>query len=181
MGILENLFGGNNNQSNRLANAYQIVLTEADFTTSDHQMLTSTSAWTDIASYTIPAQRRLKAGYGDINHPENEGRVYAYLRTGEATPAEITGKWRIIVTNRARTWEKVISEFDEELTHGDLNDKRKLIPLPALGPVIGEDDLIIIQCKPSSTHVGSGADADNIGWADSTESLLKIPVTVLDL
>jgi len=181
MGILDNIFGAGNGGSSRQANTYHMILTESDFTTSDHQLLTSTTTFVDIASYTIPAQRKLRAGYGDPNHPENQGRVYAYLRTGEGTPAEITGKWRVIVTNRARTWEHTIAEFDEELTHGDLNDKRKLLPLPMSGPAIGEDDLLVIQCKPASAHETAGAGNDNLGWADTTESLLKIPVTVLDL
>lgn len=80
--------------------------------------------------------------------------------------------------NRARTWHHVIKEFDEELTHGDLNDKQKQIPLPSMGPILGEDYMITIEVKPASTHATAGAGNDNIGFADTTESLLKIPVTI---
>lgn len=154
------------------------MLTEADFTKTDHQLLTSASDWTEIAYYSCLAQQQLRPGIGDAGHPENQGRVYSYLRTGEATPVEITGKWRIVLKNRARNWSEVIVEFDEELTHGDLNDKRKMIPLPVQGSVIGEDDVLAIEVKPTSTHVTAGAGNDNLGWADPTESLLKIPVTI---
>jgi len=157
-----------------------MMFTENDFTCNDHQQLISTDEWVEIAYYTVPANQEIMAGYGDPNHPENQGRVYVYIRTGEATPAEITGKWRIVVRNRAKNWHKVLREFDEELTHGDLNDKRKLLPLEETGVIIGEDDILSIQVKPNSTHVGSGAGADNVGFEDSTETLLKIPVTVVD-
>ena len=176
MGIFGNLFGGGQNQ--RPVNQYQKILTEGDFTKTDHQLLTSTSQWTEIATYTVPAQQILKAGYGDAGHPENEGRVYVFIRTGEATPVEITGKWRIVLTNRARSFHEPVQEFDEELTHGDLNDKRKLLPLGVQGRVLGEDDVLAIEFKPKAAHATAGAGNDNVGWADTTESLLKIPVTI---
>jgi len=187
MGFLDGLFGGNGNATvpnsrvSRNISRYAKVLTEADFTTTDHQLLTSTTDWTEIAYYTVPAAQRLRAGYGDPGHPENQGRVYVYIRTGETTPAEITGKWRVVVRNRAKgSLYHVIQEFDEELTHGDLNDKRKLLPLPEGGPVIGEDDILCIEFKPGAAHATAGAGNDNIGWADATESLLKIPVTIAE-
>jgi len=126
----------------------------------------------------VLAQQRLRVGISDPNHPENQGRVYVFLRTGEATPVEITGKWRIVLKNRARTWQHVIQEFDEELTHGDLNDKRKQIPLPLSGPAIGEDYMLTIEVKPKVVHETAAAGNDNLGWADATESLMKIPVTI---
>jgi len=174
-----NLFGGNN-ATKRSGQRFDLMFTENDFTTNDHQVLVSTSEWTEIAYYTVPANREIMPGYGDPNHPENQGRVYAYIRTGETTPAEITGKWRIVVRNRAKTWTKVIREFDEELTHGDLNDKRKLLPLERTGVIIGEDDILSIQVKPKSTHATAGAGNDNVGFEDTTETLLKIPLTVVD-
>jgi hypothetical protein len=176
MGIFGNLFGGN--QSERPVNQYQKILTESDFTVVDHQTISSTTQWTEIATYTVPAQQILRAGYGDAGHPENEGRVYVFIRSGETTPAELTGKWRVVLTNRARSFHEPVQEFDEELTHGDLNDKRKLLPLGVQGRTLGEDDVLVIEFKPSSAHIGAGAGADNVGWADTTESLIKIPVTV---
>lgn len=157
---------------------YPKVFNESEFTTSDHQVLTSTTNWTEIAYYVVLAQQRLRVGISDANHPENEGRVYVILRSGETTPAEFPGKWRIVLKNRARTWMHVVQEFDEELTHGDLNDKRKQIPLPLMGPPIGEDYMLTIEVKPKTAHATAGAGNDNLGWADDTESLMKIPVTI---
>ena len=177
MGLFDNIFG---QKKTGTGTRYAKVLTEADFTKTDHQLLTTTTDWTEIAYYTILAQQRLRAGYGDEGHPENEGRVYSFIRTGEATPVEITGKWRVTLKNRARTWQYVIQEFDGELTHGSLNDKRQMIPLGEQGPVIGEDFIITIEVKPAATHVTAGAGNDNVGWDDATESLLKIPVTIAE-
>jgi len=160
------------------ARGFKKVLNEGDLTTTDHQVLTSTTEWTTIATYQCPAQQTIAPGYGDANHPENEGRVYIYLRTGEGTPAEITGKVRLIITNYAETKLTVIDEWDEELVHGDLNDKQKMIPLPEFPGRIGEDSYLKVQVKPDSVHSTAGAGNDNLGWADSTEALLKIPVTV---
>ena len=100
--------------------------------------------------------------------------------TGEGTPAEITGKVRIIVTDYNETKIFPLFEHDEELLHGDLNDKQKLIPLPEKRPMIGEDSYIKIQVKPASAHSTAGAGNDNLGWADNTESLIKLPVTVYE-
>jgi len=154
------------------------ILTEADFDYTDHQMLTSTTEWTTIATYTCPAQMEIHPGYGTPGAEQNEGRVYCYLKTGESTPVEITGSWRIVLTDANDIKKIVIAEFDEALTHGDLNDKHKMIPLPFDPRGVAEDSKLIIQCKPSATHVGSGAGADNIGWASASESNLKIPVTI---
>ena len=159
---------------------YPKTLTENDFTTVDHQVLTSTIEWTTIATYKCPAQQQIAVGYGVPNLSENEGRLYVYLRTGEATPVEISGKVRIIVTDYNETKIFPLFEHDEELLHGDLNDKQKLIPLPEKRPMVGEDSYIKIQVKPTTAHATAGVDADNLGWADATESLIKLPVTVYE-
>ena len=154
------------------------ILTEADFTKTDHQMLTSITEWTTIATYTCPAQQEIHPGSGSPGAEQNQGRVYVFLRTGEGTPVEIKGSWRIVLTDANDIKKQVIQDFDEELTHGDLNDKHKMIPLPYDARGIGEDSKLIIQVKPRATHLGSGAGTDNLGWASSSETLLKIPVTV---
>ena len=163
---------------NKKRQGYEMILTEADFTVEDHQILPSTSEWQTIAYYECPAQQEIHPGYGNPGHDENEGRVYAFFRSGETTPAEFPGKWRIILTDANETKKVLIKEFDNELSHGDLNDKKKLLPLPFDPRGIGEDSVLKIQIKPSSAHIGAGAGADNIGWADNTESLLKVPITV---
>jgi len=154
------------------------MLTEADFTKEDHQLLTSTDEWTTIATYVCPAQQEVHPGYGSPGAEQNQGRVYCFLRTGEVTPVEIPGSWRIVLTDANYIKKMVIADFDEELSHGDLNDKHKMLPLPFDHRGIAEDSKLLIQLKPSATHLGSGADADNLGWEDTTESLLKIPVTI---
>ena len=158
--------------------SFEMILTEADFTVEDHQILPSTSEWQTIAYYECKAQQELHPGSGNPNQDENEGRVYAFFRTGHDTPLEIPGKWRIVLTDASDLKKVPIMEFDNELTHGDLNDKKKMIPLPYKAPGISEDSILKIQIKPSSAHIGAGANEDNIGWADNTESLLKIPVTI---
>jgi len=155
---------------------FQKMLTEADFTKIDHQMLTSITEWTTIATYTCPAQQEIHPGYGNPTNDQNEGRVYVFLRTGETTPVEITGKWRIVLTDANDIKKIVIQEFDEALTHGDLNDKNKMIPLPYDPRGVAEDSKLIIQCKPAAIHITGTTDV--LGWGSITESLLKIPVTI---
>jgi len=152
----------------------------ADLTTTDHQCIHSTTEWTTIATYQCPAQTQMAVGYGNAGQPENEGRIYAYLRTGEGTPAEITGKIRIIVTDYNESKIFSVFENDGNMLHGSLTDKQQQVPIPETRPMIGEDSYIKIQVKPDSAHNTSGAGNDNLGWADSTESILKIPVTVYE-
>ena len=64
-------------------------LTLGDWTVTDHQVLTSITAWTTIATYQIPAQTRIRVGVGDVGHPDNQGHVYLFLTSGETTPAEL--------------------------------------------------------------------------------------------
>jgi len=162
----------------RKRQGFQKILTDADFTTVDHQLLTSTSEYTTIATYTCPAQQEIHPGYGNPGAEQNQGRVYVFLRTGEATPVEITGAWRIVLTDANDIKKQVIADFDEEATHGDLNDKHKMIPLPYDGRGIAEDSKLVIQVKPRAVHETAAAGNDNLGWADATESILKIPVTI---
>ena len=93
------------------------------------------------------------------------GRVYAFIRTGEATPVEITGKWRIILTDYNETKIITIAEFDEELTHGSATDKRLMLPLPESKFRVGEDSYLKLQFKPRAAHATAGAGNDNIGLA----------------
>lgn len=157
---------------------YPQVLNEGDFTTTDHQLLTSTTAWTDIAVYQCPAQQEIAVGSGSPGHPDNQGHFYAFIRTGEGTPVEITGKLRIVITDYNETKMVVVKEFDEVLTHGDLNDITKQLPLPEFAYKVGEDSYIKLQIKPTAVHVTADAGNDNLGWADATESIFKLPVTV---
>jgi len=157
-----------------------MTLTENDLTTSDHQELSSTTEYQTIATYQVPAQRKIRFGQGDVNHPDSAGTLYLYIRSGEATPAEITGKIRIVATNYSATKVVPIWEGEEAELHGDLNDINKKLRAFESGPQIGEDSYLKVQIKPYSTHVGSGAGADNVGWADGTESLVRIPITVYE-
>ena len=157
---------------------FTTILTDADFTTNDHQILSSTTEWTTIATYTCPAQQEIHPGYGTPGAEQNQGRVYCILRSGETTPAEFLGSWRIILTDANDIKKQVIATYDEEMTHGDLDDKHKMIPLPYDARGIAEDSKFVIQFKPRAVHETAGAGNDNLGWADTTESILKIPVTI---
>lgn len=153
-------------------------LTLGDWTVTDHQVLTSITAWATIATYQVPAQTKIRVGQGDVNHPDNQGHVYLFLRSGETTPAEITGKWRIIITDYNETKKVVVKEFEGIITHGSRTDIKLMIPLPEFPVYAGEDSYIMIQFKPVAVHSTAGAGNDNIGWGDVTESLIDIPVTV---
>jgi len=176
MGILDNLFGGNQTKGKR---GFKQVLTDTgDFTTTDHQTLGSTSEYHTIAYYQVPAQTKVRVGYGNPDQEEDMGRIYAYIRTGEATPDEIPGKLRIIAEDYNGFRKRVVFEHDENMLHGSLTDKHSQVPVPEDSAFIAEDSYIKVQIKPDSTHNTSGAGNDNVGWADTTESILKVPITV---
>jgi len=65
---------------------YQKVMVDAEFTTEDHQVLTTITNWTEIAYYTILAQQKLRVGYGNPGQPQNQGHLYVIFNTGEASP-----------------------------------------------------------------------------------------------
>jgi len=173
MGLLDGIFGGG-----QKAAGYQKVLTQSDFTKTDHQTLPDITDYATVATYKCPAQMQIAIGFGDDNHPDSAGRLYIFMRTGEATPAEILGKIRILVTNYADTKRFVLYDGDGSILHGDLTDKNKKTVMSERRPMIGQDSYIKIQMMPTVAHVGAGAAADNVGWASITESLLSIPVTV---
>ena len=102
------------------------------------------------------------------------------MNTGEAAPAEILGKIRIIVTNYTGTKQAVIAEFDESSTHGSTTDRKLMKPLSERRPMLAQDSYIKIQVKPAATHIGAGAAADNLGWGAATESVIQLPITVYD-
>src|SRR4030042_324249 len=172
MGLLDGIIG----KGNGGMVPYEKLLTEADFTKTDHQTLPSTTEWTTIATYKCPAQQKISVGYGTRSLPDSAGRIYVFMRTGEATPVEITGKIRVIVTNYNATKQFVLFEDEGAHLHGSLTDINQKRILQECRPMIGEDSYIKVQMLPTAAHVGSGAGADNIGWASATESLLRLPV-----
>ncbi len=159
--------------------------TVGDFTVTDHQALATVSEFVTIATYKCPAQQSIAVGYGTLALPDSCGYLYASLTNGvDASPVEITGKIRIIVTNYAGTKTAVIGEWDESTTHGSLTDRRLKIPIPESDVKyrISQDSYIKVQVQPLVTHVAAGSNADNLGWGPNTaqQSEIHVPVTVYD-
>ena len=157
--------------------------TVGDFTVTDHQALPSTTEFQTIATYKCPAQQKIAVGYGSDAVPDSCGYLYISLTNGvDASPVEITGKVRIIVTNYAGTKIVVIGEWDESICHGSTTDRKLKLPLSERRPIIGQDSYIKVQVMPLVTHVAAGSNADNLGWGPNTaqQSLISIPVTFYD-
>lgn len=157
--------------------------TVGDWTVTDHQQLPSTAEFQTIATYKCPAQQKIAVGYGTDAQPDNCGYIYVSLTNGvDASPVEVTGKVRVIVTNFAGTKVVVIGEWDESTMHGSLTDRRLKIPLSERRPMIAQDSYIKVQVQPLVTHVAAGSNADNLGWGPNTaqQSVIQLPVTFYD-
>ena len=152
----------------------------SDFTVTDHQALPSITEFQTIATYKCPAQTKIAVGYGTPTQPDSAGHIYVFLKTGEATPVEILGKLRVIVTNFAGTKQVVLAEHDESVLHGSQTDRKLMLQLAEKRPMIKQDDYIKVQIMPAAAHVAAGATADNVGWGAATESLIQLPITVYD-
>jgi hypothetical protein len=157
--------------------------TVGDFTVTDHQALPSVAEFQTIATYKCPAQVTIRVGYGTLALPDSCGYFYLSLMNGvDASPVEVTGKVRVIVTNNQGTKISVIGEWDESALHGSLTDRRLKIPIPESNPPIGQDSYIKVQAMPLVIHVAAGANADNLGWGPNTaqQSEIHLPITLID-
>lgn len=123
--------------------------------------------WNRLGAYEVPAQQIIQLGQGDARFPANQGYIYIYIKDTSATPAEVTGKIRLMIADANEVNYRVIFEEREEVLHGDLSDKNKLKAFPLDPRQAKEDDKIILEIMPD-------ADA-TVSLANST---VLVPSTV---
>ncbi len=129
---------------------YHKVLDKNDFISSATVSLVA-GTWNTIGSYRVPAQLAIAIGQGSPTEAMNQGYIYVYLKDNQGTPAELTGKFRIVISDANETDYTVILDDKEEVLHGDTSDKNKMKPLPLdRRRVAKEDDKILLQIIPDS-------------------------------
>jgi hypothetical protein len=158
--------------------------TVGDFTVTDHQLLTTVVEYTTIATYKCPAQQKIAPGSGVASLPDSCGYLYISLTNGvDASPVEILGKIRLIVTNFAGTKIATIGEWDESILHGSLTDRKLKLPLPERKDLMfHQDSYLKVQVMPLVVHQTGTTNADNLGWGPNTaqQSVIQVPVTFYD-
>ena len=171
MGIFTKLMagaglGGAPSPGNRLQRVLDKSLADLDIVTAD--VTTVAGQWVDVGTgFTVPAQTLARTGFGDQDHPDNQGALYIYFE--DTSGAETVGRVRIVQRNAQETLTKVIGEWNLASTHGSKTNRAMMIALPEqVGfPMVGEDSKIVLQCY---TVAASSVDKDN--------SYVYVPVTL---
>ena len=171
MGIFTKLLGGQGvggqpAPGNRFQRVLDKSAADLDIITAD--VTTVAGQWVDIGSgFTVPAQTLARTGYGDQEHPDNQGVLYIYFE--DTAAAETVGRVRIVQRNAQETRSIVVGEWNLASTHGSKTNRAMMTALPeqAQFPMVGEDSKIILQCY---TVAASSVDKDN--------SFVYIPVTL---
>lgn len=150
----------------RLMRVLDKSLADLDVVTAD--VTTVATQWVDVGTgFTVPAQTMAHVGFGDAEHPDNQGYLYIYFE--DISAAETVGRVRIVQRNAQETRTLVVGEWNLASTHGSKTNKAMMIALPeqVQFPLVGEDSKIVLQCY---TVAASSVDKDN--------SYVYIPVTL---
>lgn len=121
-----------------------------------------------VGSLTVPAQQYIAWGANDILSGQPQGRT-AYMRLDD-TAGQLTGVFRLVVTDANETRSVVVLEERSEKMSADVNDRQKAVLLPEARPLAQEDSKLLILFSADAT--GKTVDFDD---ADTS---IKLPVTV---
>lgn len=154
-------------QGKQVARGFQKILTASDILSSSDVTITDTNNFVRIGSYTVPAQTKVRFGYGLANQPYNQG--YMYVKLVDDGAADEDGVLRLVQENATGTRKIVVWEGRTEELDGDANDKNKRIALPEKMefPLVGEDSILALEFK-----------ADGADIIDVSACTVRIPVTV---
>lgn len=170
--------GGNSSK----ANVFKKVLSHTDWwdtllETSSDAIAVIAGVWAVIGRFKVPAQQLYHFGFGDANHPDNQGYVYMDIYDDTATNSvREPGAVRLVQRNNQGTIQLTVAEYRTEQLYGDTADRNKQIALPEQTqfPWVAEDSYLEIQFKPdaSDTIVQTA-----IGTA-AAKDIWNVPVTV---
>ena len=128
--------------------------------------------WWVIWEMTVPAQQAMHWGYGDANHPANQGYMFFYAASAAAFD---TGTLRLCQAKARRRDTLIVHEAADVALHAQvaaiadpsLIDKNTMTALPEMinTPLVGEDSLMQLQYFPTLLVV-------------ETQCEFKIPVTI---
>jgi len=156
MGMLERLFGNvGAGYEARYANVrpepFQRVLSINDLwqsrlETAAGQILCPARAWTRIGEFVIPPQQEVLFGVGNPVEWQNQGYLHVAIWDNTATNSVVVeGVVRLRQMNANETMIIVIYEGRTEVLRGDVNDKMRMIALPAQNQT--PPNLTVEDCK----------------------------------
>ncbi len=120
-----------------------------------------------VAYYTVQAQEEATFGWGDENHPDNQGYIYFQAQT--SVPGAIDGPTRFILEDAHGAAIAGGLVLQEESTRMDASatDRRLQLPLPKWPLYATEDSRLAIRMDPSATAAVSQSD-----------STVQVPITL---
>jgi len=149
--------GGVGTLSGPATSAFKKTLTKSELwdtalETASGKIQCSTTKWTPVGRYQVPAQEVYRAGYGSAADPDNQGFMCFQYFDDTATNSDVEhGLVRIVIRNRAGTKTIVVAEFRTD-EFGSLSDRKLKMPLPEQTqlPAVGEDSYIEVQFMPDA-------------------------------
>jgi len=180
--------GGVSTLSGPATSAFKKTLTKSELwdvalETSSGEIACTTTKWTPVARYQIPAQEVYRVGYGSAADPDNQGFMCFQYFDDTATNSKVEhGLVRIVMRNRAGTKTIVVAEFRTD-EFGSLSDRKLKMPLPEQTqlPAVGEDSYVEVQFKPDADDAivkeAIGTPTGSPKFAPET-TLMVVPVTV---
>ena len=117
--------------------------------------------------YTVQAQEEATFGWGDVDHPDNQG--YIFLRYQTTAPAAIDGPTRLQIEDAHNSLVGGGLVLEEESTRldGSQTDRRLMVPLPKHSVWAAEDSILAIRINPTATATSTLAD-----------STIQVPITL---
>jgi len=152
MSIINDILGGNRTQ-----NKFSKTYTKEDFNVED--LAPSSTDWRELGEHEVTAQQTVRYGYGNAEHPDNQG--FLYIKLEDDGGNELEGKIRLAQINALETKKIVVYEERTEVLKGSLNDKSKKIAFPeqAQFPRVGESSMLILEVKMDETTEISASDS----------------------
>lgn len=165
MGLFDNIRSAVAGVAGGAGQGFPRTLNEDDLMGTTSTALVAAS-WITIGSFTVPAQQRMRFGYGASN-TDNQGFLYISLKTNVANGTAITGgRVRLVVSDANQINKVVVYEERTDVLAGSTTDRRLKVPLPAIGPIAKEDDRLQIQVYSDAAETPS-----------YSASVILVPVT----
>lgn len=154
--------------------AFRKTLDKDDFSLaggSGTQSLDGDGEQNTIAEFQVPPQQTYRYGYGSASREANQGYLFVDLKDDATSPANISGKVRLVQEDANGLNKKVVFEEQADVLNGDQSDRQQKIPLPEQVnfPLVGEDSYLKIEFYPVASSPG------NLSYSNST---IYVPTTV---
>lgn len=132
------------------AEKFKKTLTESNFGSGTKALTPGENQ--KIGTFTVGAQEQYRWGQGTAEHPDNQGYLYIELKDNANPPVEITGTTRLEQRDAQERNIITVHEEEEEVLHGDLNDRKlkQALPEQVSFPKVGRDSKLTLSVNPDS-------------------------------